>query len=105
MAEKFKRGDKIKVTIGKDKGREGTIEKILTKKNLALVPGVNIYKKHVKAAMTQDKKGGIFEIPRPLAFSKIALVCASCKKITRAGFLVKEGKKIRICRKCGKELK
>ena len=102
---KFKAGDTVKVTLGKDRGREGKIEKVNTKKKTALVPEVNMYKKHVKAAMTRDQKGGIFDLPRPLAFSKIALVCPNCKKITRAGFEVKENKKIRICRKCGKEMK
>lgn len=103
--QKFKTGDTVKVTLGKDRGREGKIEKIFPKKSLALIPEVNIYKKHVKATLTRDKKGGIFEIPRPLPFSKIALVCPSCKKITRAGFEIKESKKIRVCRKCGKEMK
>ncbi|MBX4205612.1 50S ribosomal protein L24 [Candidatus Microgenomates bacterium] len=103
---KFKAGDTVKVTLGKDKGREGKIEKVFPKKMLALIPEINIYKKHVKAAMTRDKKGGIFEIPRPMPFSKIALVCPNCKKVTRAGFeLNKDGKKIRICHKCGKEMK
>lgn len=102
---KFKTGDTVKVTLGKDRGREGKIEKVYTKKKLALVPEVNLYKKHVKAAMTRDKKGGIFELPRPLSFGKIALICPNCKKMTRAGFEVKDGKKLRICKKCGKDMK
>jgi len=99
---KFKKGDKIKITIGKDKGREGEIERILTKEKLALIPGVNIYKKHVKGMSGQ--KGGIYEIPRPLSFSKIALVCPNCKKITRIGFKVTGDEKVRVCKKCGREV-
>ncbi|MEK7526310.1 MAG: 50S ribosomal protein L24 [Patescibacteria group bacterium] len=102
---KFKSGDSVKITLGKDKGREGKIEKIFPKKSLALIPEINIYKKHVKSALTKDKKGGIFEIARPMAFSKFALICPNCKKITRAGFEVKDGKKMRVCKKCGKEMK
>ncbi len=102
---KFRVGDQVKITLGKDKGREGKIEKIFPKKKLALIPEINIYKKHVKASMTQDKKGGVFDIPRPMAFSKFALVCPNCKKLTRAGFTLKDDKKLRICKKCRKEMK
>lgn len=109
---KFKVGDTIKTTIGKDKGREGKIEKIDKKNLLAIVPGVNLYKKHVKASPTDSSiKGGIYEIPRALPFSKIALICPKCKKQTRAGFSTIGGsasgrkmEKIRVCKKCGKEI-
>lgn len=101
---KLKVGDQIKVKLGKDKGREGKIEKVFPKSLKVLVEGVNVYKKHVKAAMTVDRKGGIFEISRPMAVSKLALICPKCKKPTRVGFNVEKGKKIRVCRKCGKEI-
>jgi large subunit ribosomal protein L24 len=99
---KFKVGDKVKITIGKDKGREGQIEKILFKEKLAVVPNMNIYKKHVKGVPGQ--KGGIYEVPRPLSFSKIALICPKCKKVTRAGFKMVGDKKVRVCRKCEREI-
>jgi large subunit ribosomal protein L24 len=99
---KFKIGDTIKVTLGKDKGREGTIESISLKEGTVLVPGVNIYKKHVKAR--DGQKGGIFEIPRPLAFSKIALVCPKCKKTTRVHFHLAGAEKTRMCAKCKREI-
>ena len=102
---KFKTGDNVKITLGKDAGREGKIESIDIKKRLVLIPGVNIYKKHVKASAVQKgQKGGIYELPRPLPFSKIALTCPKCKKVTRVGFRVMEKEKVRICRKCGKEI-
>ncbi len=99
---KFKIGDTVKVTGGKDKGVEGQIEKIDPKKNTALIPEVNVYKKHVKGI--SGKKGGIYDIPRPLPFSNIALVCPSCKKVTRVGFRSVGDKKARICSKCGREI-
>lgn len=80
---KFKIGDSVKITAGKDKGREGKIEKILVDAKKALIPGINLYKKHVKGF--GDVKGGIYDIPRALNFGKIALVCPKCKKITRVG--------------------
>ncbi len=101
---KFKIGDTIKVTIGKDKGREGTIEGIDFTKMTAFIPGVNVYKKHIKAAVAADQKGGIYEISRPLNFAKIAVVCPSCKKATRIGIKMEGKEKTRFCKKCGKSL-
>ncbi|MBI3397158.1 50S ribosomal protein L24, partial [Candidatus Woesebacteria bacterium] len=60
------------------------------------------YKKHVKGL--GEQKGGIYELPRPLSFAKIALICPKCKKVTRVGFKIIDGQKLRICRKCGKEI-
>lgn len=99
---KFKIGDTVKITAGKDKGREGKIEKIYSTEAKALVPGVNLYKKHVKGY--GDVKGGVYDIPRALGFGKIALVCPKCKKITRVGFKLMGEDKNRICKKCGKEI-
>lgn len=99
---KFKIGDTVKVTAGKDKGREGKIEKILPTEEKVLIPGVNLYKKHVKGF--GEVKGGIYDIPRALGFGKIALVCPKCKKITRVGFKFAGADKVRICKKCGKEI-
>ncbi|HJY98553.1 MAG TPA: 50S ribosomal protein L24 [Patescibacteria group bacterium] len=99
---KLKKGDTVKVMAGKDKGREGKIEKIFPEEGKALVPGVNLYKKHVKGF--GDVKGGIYDIPRPLVFGKIALICPKCKKITRVGFKFAGKEKVRVCRKCKKEI-
>lgn len=99
---KFKAGDTVKITAGKDKGREGKIEVVFPKENLVVIPGINIYKKHVKAQGGQ--KGGIYELPRPISFGKIALICPKCKKVTRVGFRVLEKEKVRICVKCKKEI-
>jgi large subunit ribosomal protein L24 len=99
---KFKKGDTVKIMIGKDKGREAKIEKILPTEEKVLIPGVNLYKKHVKGF--GDVKGGVYDIPRPLGFGKIALVCPKCKKITRVGFKFAGEEKVRICKKCRKEI-
>jgi large subunit ribosomal protein L24 len=101
---KFKKGDTIKVTLGKDKGKEGKVEVVLPKKGTVIIPGINIYKKHVKANLTADGKGGVYELPRAINVAKIALICPNCKKQTRVGFKMIEGKKERICRKCGKKI-
>ncbi len=100
--KKLKIGDTIKVIAGKDKGRDGKIEKIFSKDGTVLVPGVNVYKKHVKSF--EGQKGGVFDIPRALPFSKVALICPKCKKPTRVAFKILAKEKVRICAKCRKEI-
>ena len=92
----------MKITLGKDRGREGEIEKIYPKKMLALIPGINMFKKHVKAA--QGQKAGIYDIPRPLSFSKLKLICPKCKKATRVGFKFVGEEKRRVCKECKAEV-
>jgi len=99
---KIKKGDTVKITIGKDKGREGKVERVMPKEQKVIVPGVNMYKKHVKGM--GEQKGGIYDIPRALSFGKIALICPKCKKITRVGFKIAGTEKVRICKKCNKEI-
>lgn len=101
---KFKIGDTVKVTAGKDKGREAQIERLDTDKQTAVLPGVNIYKRHIKPALAVDKKGGVYDIPRPLSFAKIALICPHCKKQTRVGFRMEGDTKMRICKKCDRAI-
>jgi large subunit ribosomal protein L24 len=100
---KFKKGDEIIVTTGKDKGRKGKIEQVLSAESSVVVAGVNMYKRHMKR---RDEKtpGGIVEKPRPLASGKFALICPKCGKQTRIGYLVTGNEKERICRKCGQKV-
>lgn len=102
---KFKIGDTVKITSGKDHGREGKIEKVFPKKGTAMIPEINVYKKHIKgSAVERGQKGGIYDIPRPLSLAKLALICPKCKKITRVGFKLAGKEKLRICRKCKREI-
>lgn len=96
---KFKKGDKVKIIVGKDSGREGKIEKVYSKQNKVLIPAVNIYKKHIKKN-EQMPKGGVVELPRPIEVSNIVFVCPKCGKTAKLGFKVEKNKKFRICRKC-----
>lgn len=100
---KLKKGDKVKVIVGKDLGKEGSIERVWMKENKVSIPGVNIFKRHSKPR-GEGQKGGIFDLPKPIAVDKVALICPKCKKVTRIGYkLVKNGK-VRICRKCEAEI-
>lgn len=96
---KIKKGDKILVTIGKDKGRNGIVEKVFTKEAKIMVAGINLYKKNTKK---QDKKqGGIIDIAKPIPVANVLMVCPKCGKSTRVGYQINPDKtKNRICKKC-----
>jgi large subunit ribosomal protein L24 len=104
IKSKIKIGDKVVVQVGKDKGREATVEMTNPKKGTVLLPGINIYKRHIKPALAADKKGGVFEIPRPLAVSKVSLICPNCNKPTRVGFRLEGEEKVRYCKKCDRTI-
>jgi len=104
MAMKIIKGDKVKVLVGKDRGKEGNVVKVLTSAGRVLVEGVNVLKKHVKPGQV-SKEGGIVSVERPINISNVSLVCPKCKSATRVGFVTgKDGKKNRICKKCGEVL-
>ena len=101
---KILKGDKVKVLIGKDKGREGEVIKSFPKKSSVVVQGLNMFKKHVKPS--QNRPGSIVEKERPIYISKVILLCPECKKPTRVGYKIdKSGSKYRICKKCQAILK
>lgn len=100
--EKIKKGDKVKVLLGKDRGKEEKVEKVYGKKGKVLILGVNVYKRHVKKQ--GQVQGGILNIPKPIDISNVALICPSCKKPTRVGFKVTKDGKLRVCKKCKKEI-
>ena len=95
---KFKKGDEVQVTAGRDKGRKGKIDKVLIKEDRVVVSGVNIYKRHKKATAKQG--AGIYEIARPMSVANIALICPKCQKQTRVGFSIEGKNKVRVCKKC-----
>lgn len=95
---KFKVGDEVIVTVGKDKGKKAKIEKIYKSENKISASGVNVYKRHKKA--TRSQGAGIYEITRPLPIANVALICPKCSKQTRVGFELEGKVKYRICKKC-----
>ena len=96
---KLRKGDKVKVMVGKDKGRTGKIEKVLPKANKVIVDGVNVYKRHLKPR-GEKKPGGIVDIVKPLFAANVALVCPKCGQVARIGYQVTKDEKVRICKKC-----
>ena len=104
---KIKKGDKVKILAGKDKGRTGTVEIVLEKSGEVLVGGLNIFKKHSKPRK-EGEKGGIVDKSRPIKSSKVILICPKCGKTTRVGYQLGSKKdkkeKRRICQKCQAEI-
>ncbi|MBI2617375.1 50S ribosomal protein L24 [Candidatus Gottesmanbacteria bacterium] len=96
---KFKKGDSVVITAGKDKGKKGKIEKIFLKSSTVLLPGLNIYKRHIKKK-EGTHKGGIIDISRPISVANIAVICPKCDKPTRIGMKLDGSTKKRYCRKC-----
>ena len=100
---KIKKGDKVKVLHGKDSGKTATVQMVLSKRNRVFVEGVNLYKRHVRKM--QGIEGGIIEIPKSINLSNVSLICPSCNKPTRVGFKITGDIKVRVCKKCKKEIK
>ena len=100
---KIKKGDRVVVLQGKDRGKEGTVMRAIPDKGKVIVEGVNIAKKHTKPTRT-TMQGGIIDKDMPLDVSNVALICPK-DGATRVGYkLTDGGAKARICRKCGQEL-
>ena len=100
---KLKKGDQVSIVAGKDNGKKGTVEKVFAKESKVLVEGVNQYKRHLKGRMA-NQKSEIITITKPLPISNVLVVCPKCNKPTRIGFLEKDNKKVRVCRKCKKQI-
>lgn len=96
---KLRKGDEVIIATGKDKGKMGKVERVLIKGDSVIVPGVSEYKRHTKARM-QGQQSEIVTITKPIAISKVALMCPKCHKRTRIGFKQDKDKKVRICKKC-----
>ena len=100
---KIKKGDKVKILLGKDRGKEGKVEFVRGKDMKVFVGGANLYKRHVRKM--GGVEGGITDIPKPLDVSNVGLICPNCNKLTRIGYKMDGKTKMRMCRKCGKEIK
>jgi large subunit ribosomal protein L24 len=100
---KIKKGDNVLIIKGKDRGRTGKVLRVLPSLKKVIVEKVNIIKKHLKPK-SQGKKGEIIHIEAPFSISNVKLICPNCTKATRAGFLINQDSKTRICKKCQKPI-
>lgn len=100
---KFKVGDTVLVTSGKDKGKQGKIVKVLPEQNKVVVEGVNLYVKHIRPM--QGRAGERIRRERPLPTANIAILNPDTKSVDRIGYAVnKDGSKNRIFKKTGKAI-
>ena len=100
----IKKGDKVVVLSGKDKGVESTVIDARPREGRVVVEKVNMVTKAVHPDQ-QNQQGGLTKIAAAIDVSNVALVCPSCKKPTRIGFKVENGEKVRVCKKCGAVIK
>ena len=99
---KLKKGDRVRVLSGKDVGKEGEITRVIPERNRVIIDGINVAKRHQRATRA-TMQGGIIDKDMPIHVSNVAIVCSSCGP-TRIGYRFEGTEKIRVCRKCGKDL-
>ena len=98
-----KKGDTVVVLSGDDKGQKGEVLETSPKEGKVIVKGVNIVTRHVKPRK-QGEQGGIVKVEGAMYACKVALYCPKCDKGVRVKHTVEDGKKVRVCAKCGAKL-
>ena len=96
----IKKGDTIKMTTGKDRGKTGLVLTVFPDAGKISAEGLNLYKKRVRPK-SQGQKGETVLVPRPFFASRALLVCSNCKKAVRTGHRFEGERKVRYCKKCG----
>ena len=95
---RIKKGDKVVVIAGSEKGKEGTVTKVLPKEEKVIVGGINMVKKHIKPNQAEPE-GKITEKEAPIHVSNVAVVDPKTKKATKVRYEIKDGKKVRVAKK------
>ena len=104
MAMKIKKGDRVVVLQGKDRGKAGEVIRTLPKEGKVIVDGVNVAKKHQRATRA-TVQGGIIDKDMPIPISSVAIISPGDGRPTRVGYRYDDqGRKIRICRRTGADL-
>jgi large subunit ribosomal protein L24 len=100
----LKKNDTVMVVAGKNRGKSGKVLRVLPKKEAVIIERLNFAKRHLRAGGPHGK-GGIVEKEAPIRISNVQLLCGKCNRPTRIGKkILEDGKKIRICRKCGEAI-
>ena len=99
----IKKGDTVIVLSGKDKGKQGKVLEVMPKSGKVVVEKVNVVSRHTKPRK-QGEQGGIIQKEAPIYACKVQVVCPKCGKGTRVAHKIVDGKKVRVCKKCGAEL-
>jgi len=100
---KLKKGDEVEMLSGKDRTKRGIVMRVLAKDDRVIVEGINVAKKHQRQTKARVR-GGIIDKDMPVHVSSVALVCPRDGAV-RVGYQIKDdGTKVRICKRCGREL-
>jgi large subunit ribosomal protein L24 len=103
---KIKKGDRVRVLTGKDRGKEGEVMRAFPREDRVIVDGVNVVKKHQRAR-SAVMQAGIIDKDMPIPVDNVAIICPTCGP-TRIGYRLEDTgagrRKIRVCRKCGGDL-
>ena len=99
----IRKGDRVKVITGKDKGKESRVLRVYPHRERLVVEHVNMIKKHQRATQRQPK-GGILEIEGTIHVSNVMLICPSCAQPTRVSRRRDDAGRVRVCKKCGKDI-
>lgn len=103
--QRIRKGDLVEVIRGDSRGERGQVHAVHPRQNRVVVSGVNLIKKHQRRTGNVRTQTGIIEFEAPLDMSNVAPVCAGCDRPTRVGAQMHEdGRKIRVCRRCGRHL-
>jgi large subunit ribosomal protein L24 len=97
----IKKNDRVQVIGGADAGKVGRVLQVFPKKNRVLVEHVHIIKRHTRPNPAKQIKGGIAEKEAPVNLSNVQLFCATCNAPKRTGYKIVNGRKQRVCKKCG----
>ena len=101
---KIKKGDRVRVLSGKDRGKEGEVMFAFPAKNTVIVEGVNLAKKHQRP-LGEGNPGGIIDKDMPMHVSNVAVLSPKDNKPTRVGYkFLEDGTKVRVCKRTGAEL-
>jgi large subunit ribosomal protein L24 len=102
---KVRKGDRVVVLTGKDRGREGVVARVLPREGKVIVDGVNVARRHTRANPAKNTPGGIIDKDMPLDASNVAVINPKDGKPTRVGYRFdNDGNKVRICRRTGDDL-
>ena len=99
----IRKGDTVKVIAGKDRGKTGKVLRSVPEKSRVVVEKVNMVKKAMRPTQA-NPQGGISTVEAPIHVSNVMLVCPSCGEATRVARRREDGKLVRVCKKCGKDI-
>ncbi|KKU11937.1 MAG: Ribosomal protein L24 [Parcubacteria group bacterium GW2011_GWB1_45_7] len=95
----IRKGDKVFITKGKDKGKSNKVIRVVPKDGTVVIEGLNMRKKTIRPKK-QGEKGQVVEVPWSMKIDNVMLVCSSCGKPSRIGHKIEGDKKVRYCKRC-----